>query len=141
MIQRIQTLFLLVSAILMALLLFSPLFVYGSNGIFAAIHCHMGFGFAAAFILVALVDIFMFRNRRLQIRLTWIAIGLNLAVLFFYGVHFYFLTAGKAPAAAGDAVGIKPFALIPLVTLVFTVLALRGIRKDEKLVRESDRLR
>lgn len=81
-----------------------------------------------------LADIFLFRNRQLQIRLSWVAIALVLAATAF---GFYRLSADSAQESATFASGT----LFPLIAVIFAYLAKVFINKDERLVRSADRLR
>ena len=138
MIQRLQTVYLAVSAMLMGIFMLSPLFVVSNGSLFAAMNCKMGLGFAGLFTAGAVANIFLYRNRALQATIGWVLLVANVLIVFFYGVHYYFLSKGLV---AGETLSIKPFPLIPIITLVFIYLAIRGINKDEQLVKESDRLR
>lgn len=84
--------------------------------------------------LVMLLDIFLFRNRPLQMRLTLFAL---LLVVIGSGVSLFFLFTDPAAERAAIAVGT----FLPLLAIVFALLAYRGIKSDEKLVRSADRLR
>ncbi len=87
--------------------------------------------------LAAVVAIFMYSNRQLQKNLSLGSIILTLGAVGF-GV-FYFMQQG---AAMGEVVvDEEPGAFLPLAAIVFDVLAIRYINKDEKLVRSADRLR
>lgn len=84
--------------------------------------------------LVLLLDIFLFKNRRLQSRLSLLSI-----VIIFIGVvaGVLFFVQDSASRLADFGLG----ALLPLLAIVFAILANRYIMKDEKLVRSMDRLR
>ena len=93
-------------------------------------------GFAVAG-LSALVAIFLYNNRKLQINVSRVALlaGLLAVVL---GV-LAFMQDGQAMGevdVAGEAGGLLPF-----VGAILTFLGIRGVRADEKLVRSADRLR
>lgn len=87
--------------------------------------------------LVPLVVIFYYQNRKRQVALCYAAV---LAVII-----YSFAIANTARKVIGNteltldnyAVG----ALLPSLAIIFLLLAGRGIRKDEKLVRSADRLR
>lgn len=89
------------------------------------------FGLAGALLLA---DIFLFNNRQLQIRLSWLSIAL---VLGGVGYGFFKLSTDAAQAMAEPAPGIA----LPLIAIVFAYLAKVYIHKDERLVRSADRLR
>jgi peptidoglycan/LPS O-acetylase OafA/YrhL len=87
-------------------------------------------------ILAVIVTLFLFKKRMLQIRITAIIL---LAHIGFIAALFY-VADTLAKKFAADAV-YEAGAYIALIPLVFLVLANRAIRKDEKMVRSTDRLR
>ena len=85
---------------------------------------------------LSLVSIFLFRNRKLQSLLVVIAalLSLSLSVLILV----------KGMGLAGESTVKNAFAfraVLPFINLILLLLALRGIKKDEELVRSYDRLR
>lgn len=86
--------------------------------------------------LLALVDIFLFKNRLLQARLN---IFLALLCLGYYGVLAIYIWQAKL--ALGVEWHLMPWASFPLVCFVLTLMATRRILKDEALVRAADRIR
>ena len=86
---------------------------------------------------VALVCIFLFKNRKLQFRLCIIGILLSILVI----VLEYYKTTGFKEANAFQSGSYQPGALIPFAIVIFFYLAAKGINKDEKLVKSLDRLR
>lgn len=90
--------------------------------------------------LLALVTIFLFNNRSLQINLSRVAIvativGLILGVVLF--LNDSITKNGDNLPDPDDGLGI----FLPIVAIVLLFLALRNIRKDDKLVKSADRLR
>jgi hypothetical protein len=81
--------------------------------------------------LLALVNIFLFSNRKLQLRLTYAGLLLSAVLL-----ALYFLEIGNF--YRGD---IALWSLFYFAIFVFYLLAARGIRNDQKLIRSLDRLR
>jgi peptidoglycan/LPS O-acetylase OafA/YrhL len=136
MIQRIQTLWLVLAAIVMALLFYFP--VYMINGTAVSIgNNFIAIVLAALSIILSLVTLFSFKKRKNQVILTWLNI---LVCVLLLGWLFYLIHQNKIPETLNDGyywVG----AFIPLVDIVLLFLAKRGIRKDEKLVKSLDRLR
>jgi hypothetical protein len=147
MIQRIQSIWLLLAALVAVSLLFVPTVgLEGSEGYFilngsGLKNDNLGMttnypllisNIAAA--LVSVANIFNFRNRKLQIRLIWI----NILLLAGLGVWIFLL--------AKSVIGLKVLDIemgvfvIP-VAIIFLFLALRGVKNDEKLIRSADRLR
>ena len=86
--------------------------------------------------LLSLIAIFLFRQRKIQIRLSGILIGL-ICFLIIACVHSSYLIITKHSGMIVP--GIKM--AIPVVMLIFAILAYRGIKKDEELVKSYDRLR
>ena len=87
---------------------------------------------------LALVNIFMFRNRPLQLRLGYLLIVLSVLLPLVAGLIMYNEGSLNAPnVEIEDGLGIY----LPIVALITTILANRFIKKDENLVRSSDRLR
>jgi hypothetical protein len=81
--------------------------------------------------VLALITIFLYKNRKLQMRLCITGMLIELTVLFLYYREFAKYSQGTF--ALTSVVQI----LIPL----FFLFAFRGIYKDNKIVQESDRLR
>lgn len=86
--------------------------------------------------LLALIDIFLFKKRLLQARLNIFSIMLCFG---YYGVLAIYIWLAKM--SMGVEWHILPFASFPLVCLVLTMMATRRILKDEALVRAADRIR
>ena len=156
MLQRIQTLYLSVAIIACTLLFFFPIAQYqndlrGTYKLFATGMKYMEEQTTVNFlatspmlllligsILLSIASIFTFKKRRLQLLFVNINILFTItlvALLFlFYSDHFF-----------RDIVQVSPSyqfgGFIPLISLVFLILAFRAIKKDESLVRSADRLR
>lgn len=89
--------------------------------------------------VLACVVIFLFRNRILQARLN---IFLALLCLGYYGVMGIYIWFAKMNIHV-DALNwhITPWMALPAVCFILTLMATRRILKDEALVRAADRLR
>jgi hypothetical protein len=158
MIQRIQTLYLSLAVVAIALLFVFPLAqFFAENGayIFSITGLkNMVPGDPAAFdpmiflplvvvaiglALLTLYTIFQFKNRALQVKLT--NIGVLVAIALIMSIFFLYVPLIEKKIAIvpdySKAFGIY----LPLVALVFLVMANRAIKRDEKLVRSADRLR
>lgn len=83
-------------------------------------------------VLISLGTIFLYNNRVLQMNLGKLNIVLAIALL---GISGYLFSTIQAVATIGGGL------FVPIVAIVFIVLANKNIQKDEKLVRDSDRLR
>ncbi|MBK8969288.1 MAG: DUF4293 domain-containing protein [Saprospiraceae bacterium] len=88
--------------------------------------------------LISLAAIFLFKNRSLQMRLALVAAGIGIMLLVLLGITVK-NTLDQAP---GNGTVNFAFGLgLPVLALLFNWLAARAIRKDEALVRSMDRLR
>lgn len=86
---------------------------------------------------LALLAIFIFKNRNLQMRLAIFAFIANLIGVIF-GVLYFMQNSTEANAQQiNDGFGMY----LPIAAMVFSLLAYRFISKDEKLVKSMDRLR
>ncbi len=87
--------------------------------------------------LAAAGAIFLYANRKLQIQISWAAMAAGL-IAYAVGV-LAFMQDGEAigNVQVDGSVG----GIFPLVGAIMSILAVRHIRKDEKLVRSADRLR
>jgi hypothetical protein len=80
-----------------------------------------------------LINIFNFKDRSKQFRIT-----IGLLVLSLINVLLYWWKSGTPPFESGNySLG----ALLTLAVPVFLIMAARGIRKDDKLIKSADRLR
>ena len=136
MIQRIQTFFLVDVALIAGLLPFFLSLWQLADGadVFASDIGWIGALFAISAAL-ALVAIFMFKNRQNQFVLNRLNMILNLFLLGFFVYRSLNLSGETAVSEKG--IGM----LIPVFSIVFLVLANRAIKKDEDLVKSVDRLR
>ncbi len=144
MIQRIQSLFFLAASLLFGAE-FATSFASSEsavNGIFSDqkynIHDHVMFQILVGLgVLVSLVALFMYKNRARQIQLGYLVI--TLSVIFPIVVILFYLNATKDIGAVviNDQIGLY----LPLGIMVAGFLAVRFVRKDEKLVQSMDRLR
>ncbi|MGB5554640.1 MAG: DUF4293 domain-containing protein [Flavobacteriaceae bacterium] len=136
MIQRIQSIYLLLVAIFGALL---PIWLYlwldvDGGEVFAKSDLLVSSAFYLTSVL-ALGAIMLFKNRKNQFVLNRLNMILNLFLLGFFVYRSLNLSGGTSVSEKG--IGM----LIPVFSIVFLVLANRAIKKDEDLVKSVDRLR
>lgn len=83
--------------------------------------------------LLALVAIFLYKNRKLQMRLCLIALLLSCLnlVLFYIQIKKFVPLEGNYDLTAAIAIAVP----------VLIIFAIRGINRDQKLVKSLDRLR
>ena len=148
MLQRIQTVYLLIIVALTVATLFLPLavlqqgdalFSFDASGLSTMIGEPelLLFALTAIIAIIALVTIFLYKKRILQIRL---CVFNALLILGFYG-FFAFLIYSLKGDMEGASVSVKIALSFPLVNLILDYLAIRNIGADEALVRSLDRLR
>jgi hypothetical protein len=139
MIQRIQSLYLLVATLLQSLLFVLPFataektadgpFMDGDFDLFDNILLLSVLLASAAF---SFICIFLYKNRKLQMNVNF---GIIILCIILTGLAAYF-SFGTGVAAS---FGIGLF--IPIIAITFCFLAYRGIKSDDDLVKSSNRLR
>ncbi|MDR1809295.1 MAG: DUF4293 domain-containing protein [Prevotella sp.] len=150
MIQRIQSVYLLLAAVLMGAALGSPLVSFvtpdyqnltlTSTGLFAGVVSYPTYGIITTGLicaLIAFVEIFLYKKRKLQIRLS--SINYCLIVLFIVTIVAYSHAAMQKYSFMTMRVDYG--CLFPFISIIFNALAKSKINKDEKLVRSLDRIR
>lgn len=156
MIQRIQSVFLLLAAVSAVLLFFFPLasyfgdfhsvevFVYYVKDFVPSGEPLFGPYFllpltiiAALLVIMPFSTIFLYKKMRQQIKVIQFTVILD---LLFVGLVFLFFTDAFAKATQSSA-EYQFGVFLPLIHIVLTLLALRAINKDIKLIRSADRLR
>lgn len=152
MIQRIQSLYLLLAAAFMSLTLFMPIATFVVDGqtyelTAFSLTCGeisqstiwLGIILAIATAL-PLITIFLFKKRTLQIRLCAVEVVLLIGSLVLVALY-YWLTSRLFEGLVIDHRQFGWAAPMPIVALVLSYLASRAIFKDEVLVRSLDRIR
>ena len=145
MIQRKQTLWLFIAALISAGLLYFNLYsahimVNGADTIaLLRVNDHYpSLLLAIILIILPVISIFMYGKRKQQRSMTIVSI---LAAAGFISMLLWRVTSfNKAnPTATGGTYGVG--AVLPVLAIIFLILAIRGINKDIKLVKSLDRLR
>jgi hypothetical protein len=142
MIQRIQSVWLLVAGLL-AVGTFELSFYKASmkDSTTQLLYAHTStilvYMAAAVLALICFGTIFLFKNRPLQSRLCLLGIVLSIALLILED-HQVDVTEALANYSTG---AWRPGIALPILVIVALILAMRGIRKDQKLVKSLDRLR
>ncbi|MCK5400649.1 MAG: DUF4293 domain-containing protein [Flavobacteriaceae bacterium] len=136
MLQRIQTIYLLISAGISGGLIFVlHLWTTIDKTEFYAKEELLYFALFLGSAILSLIAIFMFKNRKLQFVLGRLNIILNFILL---GLFVYrSLNLSGETDVSEKGIGM----LLPIFSIVFLVLANKAIKKDEELVKSVDRLR
>ncbi|MDE5759507.1 DUF4293 domain-containing protein [Bacteroides sp.] len=151
MIQRIQSVYLLLVTVLLVMAMCMPIGQFiGADGVTAYLFKPLGvnladgefqstwglFGILLLGAVIALCSIFLYRNRMLQVRMTIFG---SLLLVGYYIAFFVFMFVLKDELDASFQLG---WALcLPLVAIILNYLAFRGIYRDELMVKAADRLR
>jgi len=150
MIQRIQSIWLLIAAVLGVCVFMLNIISYSyvdpssggevTKGVKLMEYSYLLALLAMILVALPLVAIFMFKNRKRQVNMALLAIVLNIGFVIFHVTYIKdsYLSSLKIPPQS-TSFGIASF--IPVAAIVFLAMAISGIRKDEKLVRAADRLR
>ncbi|MES2416941.1 MAG: DUF4293 domain-containing protein [Bacteroidota bacterium] len=152
MIQRIQSIWLTLAALTICCLLFIPMVTSNVAGvefqvIASGLYQKTGTTTSQvedslpllistiAVALMCFVNVFNFKNRITQKRVALASIVLIIGLSFWCSQY-----AKRIPGGIENAnynVGM----FLPVIAIAFCVLAIKGINKDEKLIRSADRLR
>lgn len=154
MIQRIQTVYLFIAAVLVAVTNFFPLahcyvgqgfYTISSMGVEASgvpeftgssMWCVFASGAWAAALALILLSIFGYKNRIKQMKTCIYAILVLVIFYVFFGVEVW--TVNNETGVFPD-LGI--IAELPLIAIILIFLAGRAIKRDEDMVRAADRIR
>ncbi len=147
MIQRIQTVYVFISAILITSLIKlkladlsvnEELYTFFAKGIYNGENLVFnGLAILIFIILITLLHfivIFLYKKRILQIRILVFTIVLLVGL---FGMFFYFTYAGFTDVK----VAFKIPVIFPVIAAILDFLAIRAIGKDEALVRSLNRIR
>jgi len=147
MIQRIQTVYLFISTIIIALLMklnLADISVADQIYPFNALGIFNGetkvFDGLSLFVLIWIITIlhvfviFKFKKRLLQVRILIFTIILMLGL---FGLFFFFAYYGFEGAKAAFKIPVA----FPLVAVVLDYMAMRAIGKDEALIKSLNRIR
>ncbi len=155
MLQRIQSIYLLLAGLVIFLLFLFPMVhnVY-VNGVPSTIsvtgvyqdvngqqaHTQSFIPLIAATAIVGIIPLFLifqYKNRKRQINLCYVYILMVIGYSFWVSQTVKGITGDVALSTSNFGIG----ALLSSVSIVLTIFAYRAIQRDEKLVKSADRLR
>lgn len=156
MIQRIQSIYLLVATFLLGSIFFHPvaeilgadgkLFIVNFNGLYEnnenvlTIHSSPTIPLIILLVIMVIISflsIFFYKKRILQMRMNSFNIILMIGYL---GLVYYYIHQVFQRQLEG-VVSYEITAIFPFVAAILTYLAIRAIGKDEVLIRSMDRIR
>jgi peptidoglycan/LPS O-acetylase OafA/YrhL len=136
MIQRVQTLWMFLAAIIVFLTLKFSFY----NGTLAADNTYHAVIATDNFLMLILtsalgtgilINIFLFKNRTVQSRIILLGIILEGVIIFLYIKETNKFSTGS----------FTLWSAFHILVIIFLIFAARGIYKDSKLIRDSNRLR
>lgn len=133
-IQRWQSVLLLISAIFVALAGILPYAVTANGVDVCAVQTPVLLCVDILVALLLLIDIFLYRNLRYQMKVTRLALGL---IVVLEAAIAAYTCAGLEGATISIIGGI----VMPVLALISTFVALRLMHRDYRLLRSADRLR
>ena len=158
MIQRVQTIYLVLASLSGIMTLILP-FAYfleadielGEFGVFGLLNVQSNIFelrdpfkipswiFSVLAVVPSASAIFLYKNRSTQLKVTRLAMLLNLAFI----VYLAFSIESIKGQLYGDSVSVLYYSgfYMPVIALPFLFLAIRGIKKDDALVKSLDRIR
>ncbi|MBT8255100.1 MAG: DUF4293 domain-containing protein [Bacteroidia bacterium] len=136
MIQRIQTIYLILSALALgALYYWFPAINDESGLIIIERNEPLILGLLLGSVVLTFISILNFKKRKLQFVLNRLNIILNFVLL---GVFVYrSLTLSGETLVSEKGIGV----LLPIISIVLLAMANKAIKRDEDLVKSVDRLR
>jgi len=154
MIQRVQSIYLFLVFVVAVVLMFFPLATFNVGEHIFNMNI-MGFegadelgiklpnviiiGILTALLgALSLFTIFQFRNRKLQMKLNMVSMLINFGLLI---AIFMYSDSVAAMDAVASEFHYDIAAYFPIASVLLLILSNRNIRADEKLVRQSERLR
>ncbi len=132
MLQRIQSIYLTLAGVgaLLSAFLF-PMWTSQDFDYFASADLVL-FSLILAVAAVSFVAILLFKNRTLQMKMCSLILGLTVISGAYIGYQYF----NYEP---GSTIGVAPFFLI--LPFICSILAKKGIKKDDDLIRSVDRIR
>ncbi len=155
MIQRVQSIYMMIVLIISILMFILPLATFnyeaetfqlfltgieGSENVEQVIQVNTMpiIAIASAIGLFALIGIFLYKKRLIQIRINRLNILLNTVfIALMYFLYIEEISESFKPEMVNSFVAL----IMPVVNIILLFLANKRIRKDENMVRAADRLR
>lgn len=147
-IQRIQSVYLLIAVILMVVFAFVPALtfeladktvLYGALETGRAGNLHINPLLITLIILISLlafIDIFLYKNLQRQMTVCFVDIIIGLAMLVAIGIQAFVVGNRE-----GWAVSWQWYVLLPVLSIIFLMMAHKAMSRDKKKLLDADRLR
>ena len=147
-IQRIQSVYLLIAVILMVVFAFVPALtfeladktvLYGALETGRAGNLHINPLLITLIILISLlafIDIFLYKNLQRQMTVCFVDIIIGLAMLVAIGIQAFVVGNRE-----GWTVSWQWYVLLPVLSIIFLMMAHKAMSRDKKKLLGADRLR
>ncbi len=152
MIQRIQSIWFLLAALTASTLLFIPLassqlpevsYFINGRGLFEVTGdktTNIASNSSFLLAIIILIGLYVFAIFQYKKRPFQKALGL-LANFLALGIAYWSTELVKTIPGTADTKNMEPGLFIPAIAIVFSLLAVRAIKRDENLLKSADRLR
>ena len=138
MIQRIQTVYLILTFLVTGVLMFfTPLWTLNTGKAFYFMQDQLYTVLLGLSTMLSIVSIISYKKRQNQFVMGRLNIILNLILLGLFVYRSLNLSGETVNAVSEKGIGM----FLPIVAIVLLVLANKAIKKDEELVKSVDRLR
>lgn len=156
MLQRIQSIYLFLVSLAMGLMFAFPISTYygdlhtfklsllgienlvpSSENLFQNYFTLPLLIFVLLLCMLALITIFQFKNRKRQLKIIKANILLNIILIVGIFLIYSKLILSQVEVSEEYKIG----AFLPLFSLILLVMAYRGVKRDEEIIRSADRLR
>ena len=146
MIQRLQSIYLFISALLLIAFAFTKFLIIKTGSevlqlgvIFAGVDNHIAPNYlltvlVSLIVIMTLITIFKYRNLANQLKLCALSIVLTVALIVSIAALAY------SQVSAGE-VSLTAYNLLPVGAFIFLIMAYKGIAHDKKLISDSERIR
>ena len=147
-IQRIQSVYLLIAVVLMVVFAFVPALtfeladktvLYGALETGRAGNLHINPLLITLIILISLlafIDIFLYKNLQRQMTVCFVDIIIGLAMLVAIGIQAFVVGNRE-----GWTVSWQWYVLLPVLSIIFLMMAHKAMSRDKKKLLDADRLR
>ena len=147
-IQRIQSVYLLIAVILMIVFAFFPALsfdladktvLYGAIETGRAGNMHINPLLITLIILIsflAIIDIFLFKNLQRQMTVCFVDIIIGISMLIAICIQAFVVGNRE-----GCTVSWQWYLILPILSIIFLMLAHKAMSRDKKTLRDADRLR
>lgn len=154
--QRIQTVYLGLALVLMVLVDFLPLAEilasgenvsvsikgYVNNGVTEnADHLFFKYGWVLSILVKVVVVAALLSFKNLKRQLTLVGVSFALVLLFCANLLSAIRSVGAILSLGDEAIVYQVGTYLPVAAIAFLILAIRGIRRDNALLKSVDRIR